>query len=59
MKHPNSTLSEYLEGSKHHTTTIAPTPPTCTCVQNASNKSALEFIQSATANPIGKRAFQI
>ncbi|XP_011497949.1 PREDICTED: synaptic vesicular amine transporter [Ceratosolen solmsi marchali] len=57
MKHPNSTLSEHLEGAEHHTskmttTTITPTAPGCSCASNASNNSPLEFILSTAVTSI-------
>ncbi|TGZ47608.1 vesicular monoamine transporter [Temnothorax americanus] len=55
IKHPNATLSEHLEGSASHQTTVvtttsptATTTPKCTCAPNISVASPLEFLHVTT-----------
>lgn len=58
IKHPNATLSEHLEGSASHqttipttvspTTTTKTTTPKCPCAQNISVLPQLEFLHVTT-----------
>ncbi|XP_018363592.1 PREDICTED: synaptic vesicular amine transporter [Trachymyrmex cornetzi] len=55
IKHPNATLSDHLEGgASHQTTVVTTTSPTattttkCTCAQNISATSPLEFLHVTT-----------
>ncbi|XP_058791139.1 synaptic vesicular amine transporter [Phymastichus coffea] len=56
MRHPNATLSEHLEGSKHQpltTQTLTATTtalPGCHCPSNNSNSKALELIVSTATS---------
>lgn len=58
IKHPNATLSEHLEGSASHQTTVATstlppattTTPKCSCAANVSVAPQVEFLRVTTSS---------